>query len=246
VFVPAGELVAGGRVDRVVVQGLWIPATGGEARHALACFPVSTSGAAHGEAPRPTGRVAGPRLRALLAGGAEAGAVADLVHRQLRRLGGMGHDYSLLYAYEGYLQRPAYDDLLVGFQRRVLGHRAGGFVAAGVRGDFAGVEASALSAPAAARLLSRLLAGYLVEARIAVHEAARSPIVPAPEVTPLRVTLFEILAHPGTFRAPREAGEAHRVLRLEETVGDVAFEVVEHTPGSSSGPCPRPAPRSCS
>jgi hypothetical protein len=231
VFVPAGELVAGGLVDRVVARGLWIPAVRGEARHALPCLPVSSAAAASGDLPRPTGRVAGPELRALLAGGADAGAVASLVHRQLRRLGGMGHDYSLLDAYEGYFHGGTYEQLRLDVERRFLGRRAGGFVAAGVRGAFVGLEVSDLPPLAAARLLSRLLAGYLVETKIAVHEAAQSPIVSPREATPLRATLFEVLGHGATFRASGEPGEGPRVLRLPGAVGSVTFEVVERAPG---------------
>ena len=109
----------------------------------------------------------------ILAGGADAGAVGNLVHRQLRRLGAIGHDYSLLDAYEGFFRGDSYELMLVDFARRFIGRRARGFVAAGVRGAFCGVEVSDLPPPAASQLLARLLAGYLVETKIDVHEAAR-------------------------------------------------------------------------
>jgi anti-sigma factor RsiW len=83
VLIPAGELVAGGAGDRVVTEGLWLPASSVARTVVLACLPVSRIGGAVGRAPAATGLVAGPELRGLLAYRAERDGVLALVDGQV-------------------------------------------------------------------------------------------------------------------------------------------------------------------
>jgi hypothetical protein len=226
-FVPAGELVAGGRVDRAVERGTWIPA-GTAGRVQVPCVAVGSSGAAHGDV-RATGLIAGPRVRALLAAGAHAGDVSVLVHEQLRALGAMGHDYTLLDAYQGFLDHATEETVLRSLGDHLRRRGARGFLATDARGGLSGVEVSDLG-PEAPDLLARVLLGYLVETRIALHAEARSSLRTSAtqEATPARATLHELLGSADTFRSLPLGGDGkgESVLRLARSIAGVSSEIV--------------------
>ncbi|MHC5011461.1 MAG: anti-sigma factor family protein [Planctomycetota bacterium] len=231
VFIPAGELIAGGRADRVVTRAVWIPAGRGEERYYdIPCVAVGTPGKSHGETPLPTGKIAGPDLRVLLASGADAAAVRALVDRQVRSMGYTGRDYSLLDAYGASRYGRDGFDLMVNQRARILRFvQARGLVLSDEHGAFDGIELSDLPRAAASRLLARILLGYEVEAMIGrgIEEPATASQPADEEVTPLRVTLLELLGREDTFRTVEAPGTEVRVSRLLPRDSDVAFEAVE-------------------
>ncbi len=174
VYVPVGELIAGGSVDRVVAKPLWIRAIPGTESFSLACRPVS-SPLPPGRTLRPVGLVAGPALRALLQSGASEGVVRRFV---LDHAGGKSLRYSLLQAYDHPILRQRAHLEAASMQRH--GMRA--FLVTGQDGTLVGYEVALLPRPAAAALLGRLWMGYSIEAageRPDDAEAAPEPRVGA-------------------------------------------------------------------
>jgi hypothetical protein len=177
VLVPAGELLSGGAGDRVVAEGMWLRASATAYVVRLPTRPVDRHAGRPGFAPDVVGRVAGPELRALLARGEDAAAILDLVRAQLRGAGllrpegvdgssdGSDGEPSLLALYAG--DSDASLATLVQAKRLVaeLGADAAGFVAADPSGRFQGFERVDLTGDAGRAVLTRLVAGYLAEAR---------------------------------------------------------------------------------
>lgn len=232
VFVPAGELIAGGRVDRVVMQGIWIPAVSTEQPIQIPCAAASTPGASHGEKPEPTGMVAGPGLRGLLARRADAQEVRGWIGRHVPILDRWGRDYSLLAFYD-----PAAQSRTLGvFTRYFLQQKTRGFVVTDVDGNLLGVETTDLPTTGAASLLARLFVGYVAEngmnvLRARLHGEAAEV---RPDACSAVVALLDILGSEATFRARPRNGRTPRVLRMVDPRTRAAFEVVEQTSGSGA------------
>lgn len=202
IFVPAGELVAGGVADRVVASRRVDRPRGPHLRRAArdrAALPVPR---ARAEAPPvAVGAVAGPALRARLARGEDASTLGALVSAQLRDAGLLGPEGAALPSLLALYARDA-DAIAARAAAMVaeLGPDAGGFVATDPDGRFQGIERVDVPEAARASTLARLLAGYLAEAR--VRSAADGPR-PRP---PRR-------RRPRRDRAPRAAPRRRRGLR---------------------------------
>lgn len=167
ILVPAGELLTGGGPDRVVTEGVWLPASGEARRVVLPCAAVSRSAGASAT-PLPTGMIAGPELRGLLAYRAERDGVLALVDGQIADAAldrGVEGRQSLLALYDR-----ASPEVI---SARALAHEFAsrfaaadaGFVVADPDGRFQGLEFTTLTGTAGRRVLERLLVGYLIESR---------------------------------------------------------------------------------
>ena len=224
IFVPAGELFQGGRVDRVARHSVWIPAVAGEERFEIPCVAVSTEGGSAGGAPRPTGLVAGPRLRRLLAEDATPERVSVLVDGLVRS---RSLDFSLLSRFDLAEVRALKPGLAAAILKR--GWRGFGMIDA--QGRLAGIEFTGLPLEAGADLLARVALGYELEDALrrtlpAEAQAAGGTHVPA------RVTLMDLLAFEGRFRVPAGESGALRRATLHDARSDMAVEVFEQ---ASSG-----------
>lgn len=175
ILIPAGELLAGGAGDRVVVEGLWLPPCAASRTVVLACLPVSRAEGGVG-APAPTGLVAGPELRGLLSYRADRDAVLALVDSQVTDAAvdrGLAGAASLLALYDrGSADVAVARALARDFASR-FGSDTAGFVVSDLNDRFQGLEQTACRGPARRALLERLLVGYLVEAH--TRTAADAP-----------------------------------------------------------------------
>lgn len=168
VLIPAGELVAGGAGDRVVTEGLWLPASSAARTVVLACLPVSRGGGSSGRTPIPTGLVAGPELRGLLAYRAERDGVLALVDGQVGDAAlDRGEDgrTSLLALYDVTSAEVAVAKALATEFAARFAENTAGFVVSDPNGRFQGLEHTVLRGPSRRALLERLLVGYFIEAR---------------------------------------------------------------------------------
>ena len=175
VFVPAGELVAGGVADRVVRHGAWLVPSDDPYVVRLATRPLSRVRARAAAPPSPLGAVAGPALRARLARGDDAATLIALGEAQLREAGLVGPEGSVvpsllaLYTRDAAAVAARAADFVA-----ALGPDVAGFVATDPDGRFQGLERVDLPEVARAATLARLLAGYLAEARTrSVADGAR-------------------------------------------------------------------------
>ena len=163
ILIPAGELLAGGAGDRVVVEGLWLPPYAADRTVVLACLPIAHDEGGGG-APTPTGLVAGPELRGLVAYRADRDAVFALVDGQVADAAvdrGVAGRTSLLALYD----RASADvarALAADFASR-FDEGTAGFVASDLNDRFQGLEHTAFRGAARRALLERLLVGYLIE-----------------------------------------------------------------------------------
>ncbi len=224
IFIPAGELLQGGRVDRVVRRNVWIPPTLGEGRFEIPCVAVSTEAGSTPGVARPTGLVAGPRLRRLLADDATSEQVSVFVDGLTRS---RALDFSLLSRFPLTEVRALKQGLAAAMLKR--GWR--GFGMTDAQGRLAGIEFTGLPLEAGADLLARVALGYELEDALlrglpAEAQAASGTVVPA------RVTLMELLAFEGRLRVL--AGERGTLRRasLRDARSDVVVEVFEQ---ASSG-----------
>jgi hypothetical protein len=223
VFVPAGELIAGGLVDRVVARGAWLPA--GTYHERLACRPVARTRPLPDGKPTPVGAVAGPALRGLLAADAtteEIGAFVDAV------LAGAGQD--------PYARGASLVDLhatsLLAEEARVRAARVPfsggdrGFLASDGDGRFLGIEVAGGDAgvPGDAAL-RRSLAGYLVEA-VALAGRVRGGALP------VDMAVFDLVRKAPPLVAPETRPLRARSLLGEEPVTGIALEAVPTESGS--------------
>ncbi|MBL9088773.1 MAG: zf-HC2 domain-containing protein, partial [Planctomycetia bacterium] len=167
VFVPAGELVAGGVADRVVARSAWIVPSDRTYVVRLATLPLAAPRARAEAPPVAVGAVAGPAFRARLARGDDAATLRALADAQLRDAGLVGPEGTALPSLLALYARDA-DDVRARAAAMVadLGPDAGGFVATDPDGRFQGLERADVPEAARAPLLARLLAGYLAEARV--------------------------------------------------------------------------------
>lgn len=219
VFIPRGELIRGGNVDRVVQRPTWIPVTPGKERFVVSCLPVSS---VYEEARpfRAIGLVAGPRIRRLLA--TEGVSRDEVLGAVMRQAPSTGMRYSLLDWYDD----PELVRVVKARSRQV--HRLGwrGFLVSSRAGELRGVEISSLPSGAAADLLARLWVGYLIEDAVTRHARGSKD-----EVEPLRVTLLNLLQYEGTFRAPHPQGGTHRESRLRDVHSGVLVDRFEDRRG---------------
>ena len=233
VFVPAGELIGGGRVDRVVLEGTVLPVTSSARPVLIPCVAASTPGGSHGEHPAPTGMVAGPGLRSLLARRTSAHEVRAWIAAHVPILDKWGRDYSLLAFYDSTAQTANLKVLTSLF----LGFGARGFALTDPEDGLVGVEVSDLPLESAAPLLARLLVGYAAEDHMAA-ERTRIHGVEQPaargEPRPSVMTLLDLLGSTDSFRAPETRSTDARILRMVESRTGVGVEVVEETPGGGA------------
>ena len=175
IFVPAGELVAGGVADRVVLHGAWIVPSDRTYVVRLATLPLTPARARAEAPPVAVGAVAGPALRARLARGDDAATIAALAAEQLRDAGLVGPEGAAVPSLLTLYTRDA--DVVAARAAALvaeLGPDAGGFVATDPDGRFQGLERVDVPEAARASTLARLLAGYLAEARVrSVADGAR-------------------------------------------------------------------------
>ncbi len=165
ILIPAGELLAGGAGDRVVVEGLWLPPCAVARTVVLACLPVSRDEGAGG-APSPTGLVAGPELRGLVAYRADRDAVFALVDGQVADAAvdrGVAGRTSLLALYDRASPDVAVARALARDFAARFDEGTAGFVASDLNDRFQGIEHTAFRGAARRALLERLLVGYLIE-----------------------------------------------------------------------------------
>jgi len=229
VFIPAGELISGGQVDRVVLEGILIPATT-TARPIISipCAAASSPGGSHGEQPTPTGMVAGPALRGVLARHPGAEKVRAWIASQVPILDKWGRDYSLLDHYDSTVQGANLTMLTSLF----LSSGSRGFALTGARGEFVGVEVSDLPRESAAALLARLLWGYTAEADMKARRAQLHGDTPVERLAarPSVVALLDLIGSTASFRTRASHARGARVLRMIEPHTNAGLEVVESKP----------------
>ena len=221
VFLPRGELIGGGSVDRVVARPTWIPATAGRERFLIPCLPVSS---VHDEMPfRAVGLVAGPEIRRLLA--TEGAGRDEVLTAVMRQTPATGMTYSLLDWYDD----PELRRVVKARSRQI--HRLGwrGFMVSERTGELRGIEVTSLPVGAAADLMARLWVGYLIEDAVTRHADAAEE-----EASPLRVTLMNLLSYEGTFRAPPQQGGKHRESRLRDVHSGVLVDSFEERETSAT------------
>jgi hypothetical protein len=203
VILLAGEILGGGRVDRVVRRTVWMPPSPTGSRQRIPCVRVSTVRETRGEVV-PTGFVAGPSVRAALARGARAREVMDLV--RTLRIDEEGVDHSLLDLYVR----------LAPATRTSLPFFAGAIVT-DARGNLLGAERLGMAAPAAGPFLERLLVGYAVESDARVLRAAAGTRSSAAAVTGPAVDVLTRLRDADGLRI-REESEGVRVATVRDPV----------------------------
>lgn len=232
VFIPAGELIGGGRVDRVVLKGIVLPVTASARPVLIPCVAASTPGASHGDHPTPTGMVGGPSLRSLLARRARAHEVRAWIAAHVPILDRWGRDYSLLAFYDSTAQTTNLKTLTGLF----VTYGARGFAMTDPEGGLVSVEVSDLPPESAAPLLARLLVGYAAEVHMADERARIHGAEPAvrDEPRPSVTTLIDLVGSEASFRAPDTHSSGARVLRMIEPRTDVGVEVVEDEPGGGA------------
>jgi hypothetical protein len=232
VFLPAGELIGGGRVDRVVLEGTLLPVTSSARPVLIPCVAASTVGGSHGDHPTPTGMVAGPSLRSLLARKTSVHEVRAWIAAHVPILDKWGRDYSLLAFYDSTAQTANLKVLTSLFL--VTGAR--GFALTDLEDGLVGVEVSDLPRESASPLLARLLVGYSAELHMAAARARIHGEPPAAraEPRPSVMTLLDLVGSTERFRALETRSTDARVLRMVESRTDVGVEVVEETPGGGA------------
>lgn len=168
ILIPAGELLAGGACDRVVAEGLWLPASSSARTVVLVCLPIAHLTGSPGQTPVPTGLVAGPELRGLLAYRADREGVLALVDGQVGDAAldrGVDGRTSLLALYDAASPEVAAAKARAKEFASRFEEGAAGFVVSDPSGRFEGLEHTILRGAARRALLERLLVGYLIESR---------------------------------------------------------------------------------
>ncbi len=228
IFLPVGELLAGGRVDRAVARPVWIHAVRGEERFAVTCFPVGSP--RRGEAPpiRAVGVLAGPTMRDVLARATSRDSVMAAVDREVEPRG--PDAYSLL----GFYDAPTVRRAVTSWTSLLNQRASAGFVVTDDVGALVGIEASDLPREAAADLLARLLVGYTCERAIPSQQRARSRAQSArataaavSSTTPARVTLLGLVGTGHTFKTASDATGPVRAVHLLAAEGSVRVDAVE-------------------
>ncbi|MGE0192039.1 MAG: zf-HC2 domain-containing protein [Planctomycetota bacterium] len=187
-----GQLLVGGRFDRVVAEPVWLPASAERRPVVVPCRRVTWGAPRAGNAasPRLSTLVAGPSLRALLRDGADAVTILEHVQTlvqaadpvgyadRVRRGGSLVDAYDALQPWKG--TGAARDSLT--FREHALGAEAdlardlaaadiAGFEAVqrapGLLGAWLGLEQVGLGGAARGRALARLWLGYELEGWLA-------------------------------------------------------------------------------
>jgi hypothetical protein len=217
VLVPAGELLEGGIVDRVVARGAWLPASADAYPVRLLCRPVARGTRRATTMPAPLGAIAGPGLRGLLAIGGDAEAVLALVDAQLRDAALDGTSLLALYRERGGAATAlARAERLLG----ALPARATGFVASDPRGRLQGIERVNLPPASSGPFLRRLLAGYAAET------GTRSSVDGVRIGAHVESVLVALADRPVRLLPPAAQTPGVTVLLGEEPATGVAFESV--------------------
>lgn len=166
IYVPVGQLIEGGRADRVLAEPLWIPPTKGEQHVEVRCRIVSRGTAKVRGGPRFTRYVAGPMLRSALTRGADRETVLQMAEAQVIRLGrDVRETFSLLACYQGEGTNGAIARWEAYVFRTLADRRYApeGWVFLDGEGNLLGVERIGFGGTAGRRLLARLYAGCLAE-----------------------------------------------------------------------------------
>jgi hypothetical protein len=231
ILVPAGELLEGGIVDRVIARGAWLPASTDAYPVRLPCRPVARGIRRATSMPTPLGAIAGPGLRGLLAIGEDAEAVLALVDAQLRdaaldvvpaadsSVDAGSRRPSLLTLYRPSLPGASTSDRAA-MLLSALPATATGFVATDPRGRLQGIERVNLPLASAPGFLRRLLAGYAAES------GTRSSVDGVRIGAHVESVLAVLADRPVRLLPPVSQSPGVKVLLGEEPSTGVAFEAV--------------------
>lgn len=187
-----GQLIVGGRFDRVVAEPVWLPASSEPVPVLVPCRRVTWGAPRAGTegGPRLSALVAGPSLRALLRNGADAVTILEHVQtlvrtadpvgyaERLRRGGGLLDAYDALRPWResgGARASLTFRDHAAGAEadlaRDLASAGIAGFEAVqrapGLEGAWLGVEQVGVGGPARGRALARLWLGYELEGWLA-------------------------------------------------------------------------------
>jgi len=232
IFIPAGQFLTGGLADRVLAQPVWLPASRGKKPYMVTCRVVQKFELGDLRTPLVLQReIAGPTLRALLAGGASSREVRQGAERILAAVRGQTGtllgDWSLYAVHRGMHARV----MAALGETKFRWSDLQGFVVTDGRGRFVGSEVVRPGGPAATELLRRLWVSYSLEAGLR-HEAllagGASSAFASPQVGPGPL-LRRLAKHTGTFRLPLgvEQFPGARVSSLEIVAAGVALHAVE-------------------
>lgn len=233
IFIPAGELLDGGRVHRMTVRPVWIEPNraGGESRIVVPCIAVATEHGSEGSAPVPTGLLAPPVVRRLLAEGGDVRRVQTWLKGHLPYLG--GGDYSLVTSYP-----PQLTEGMALLEDALRRDQARGVVVVDASGNLLGVEVTELPVAAAATLLTRVVLSYSAGDYIEDYVRSVEPKAPHwrnPEPPAAGVALARLTEDVRTLTAlersaPAEGARNLDPIRRLRTVlpgARTAFEIVE-------------------
>ncbi len=248
-----GQLIVGGRFDRVVAEATWLPASSEPRTFVVPCQRVTWGPPRNAaeSAPRLTSLIAGPSLRALLREGADTVTIlehvqslvqaADPVEFAARRVRGG----SLVDAFEslrpwrgtgGSRQAWTFRDHVVAAEAEIASslERAGvgGFEAVqrtpGLDDAWLGVEDIAIGGDVGARALARLHLGYELEAWLgwkALLMAERVGSGSRPTPIPARAARDAMANSAVPLVAPREGATALGTARGEIDAGPAGGRV---------------------
>lgn len=187
-----GQLIVGGRFDRVVAEPVWLPASSEQVPVIVPCRRVTWGAPRTGSegGPRLSALVAGPSLRALLRNGADAVTILEHVQtlvqtadpagyaERLRRGGSLLDAYDALRPWQttgGARASLTFREHAAGAEadlaRELSAAGIAGFEVAqrapGLQGAWLGLEQVGLAGPARGRALARLWLGYELEGWLA-------------------------------------------------------------------------------
>lgn len=230
IYLPDGQLLAGGGPDRMLARAAWLPAAEAETPHLLPCVTVAHDPSRRVEDDRVhlMPWVAGPSLRALLAAGASDAQVLDAAFL---------------------LVQAAYDGVLARWDRwslRLLFERAGGaratalhaglldwdqargfVVTGGSAGGFVGLELADLGGGAGRALLLRLYLGYTIEATLRGRDVP-SAWLSGRGAPGLGAALDALAGAAEPLRERPAETRGARLLRGAQAGGDFAVGALEH------------------
>jgi hypothetical protein len=228
ILLPAGQILGGGKTDRVVAHDTWLPAALGEAKHVrVPCVSVRQGETRAEGGVRPLPFVAGPSIRALLARDVGADEVLRFV-RDLRAAlaGGRSMAWSLLDLYDEQADLALQEQAAV---KTILARAPHGFVATDGAGHLVGIESTTLRGEAARLLLRRLWYGYAKEAHLRTPGGGSSVLPDAS--MPFGEALEKIREYPGTLQRVLLAADATvegaQAATLEDESAGLVYEALQ-------------------
>ncbi len=204
IFIPAGQLLTGGKADRVVAQPVWLPPAAATTPYVIPCRVVEQYPDGNGEEePMIQPWIAGPTIRALLAAGASQAEVKEaarlqveaFVSKQKKRY--LGDNWSLAHIYGHHTSKTNMASLTRGYRVR---KDDAGFVVTDNQDRVLGVEIVRLKGPAAEALLHRLWFSYALEGILRVRGTSTQAVAAPSEG--IREAMRVIVNHNGSFRMP--------------------------------------------